>query len=111
MPNKNYRRGVAIERKAKIELECDGYTVIRSAGSHGQWDLVAVLEGSTNPVRCIQIKRTASIKGAKILRARYGKPNLPSGSQPYQHELWIWVDRKGWYHDLAPIDNSLPPVV
>ncbi len=100
MPNKNYLRGVAIERKAKDLLEILGYTVIRSAGSHGPWDLIAVKEGTDEPVRCIQIKRTASLAGAKILRTKYQKPALPTGLRPYQHELWIWIDRKGWFHEL-----------
>lgn len=96
MPNKNYRRGVAIERKAKAELELDGYTVVRTAGSHGPWDLVAVKEGSQEPVRCIQVKRTGSPLGAKRLKNKWIPYVAPTAYTCYKHELWIWVDRKGW---------------
>jgi hypothetical protein len=100
MPNKNYRRGVAIERKVKDYLEILGYTVIRAAGSHGSWDIIAVKEGTTEPVRCIQVKRAATLIGAKRARLKHQFPNMESGFQPYQQELWVWVDRKGWLHDL-----------
>jgi hypothetical protein len=112
LPNKNYRKGVAIERKAKDLLEILGYTVIRAAGSHGPWDLIAVKEGSTSPVRCIQVKSCPTLVGAKRLLAKYQRPNLPSGFQPYQHELWIWIDRKGWLHEIEKgIDNTHQVVV
>ena len=67
MGNKNYRRGYETERKAKKELELAGYYVIRSAGSHSQFDLIALptwksdeLQGTENddvqPIG-IQLKR------------------------------------------------------
>lgn len=99
MPNKNYRRGVAIERKAKDELELVGYTVIRSAGSHGPWDLVA-FKGD-EPVRCIQCKRAATLIGAKRLAQKFSNPPLPVSFKTYKHEVWVWVDRKGWLHELG----------
>lgn len=83
-------------KQARLDLEDNGYTV--SVGVSGYpWSLVAVREGTTEPVICVQVKRTTSEKGAKLLKAKYQKPYLPSGFQPYQHELWIWIDRKGWY--------------
>lgn len=39
--NSNYRRGVRAEYRIKKLLESTGYTVIRAAGSHGHFDLVA----------------------------------------------------------------------
>lgn len=43
MPNRNkrYRKGVEAEYRLKRYLEEAGWTVVRSAGSHGFWDLVA----------------------------------------------------------------------
>lgn len=40
--NKRYVKGRALEYKVKHYLETLGYKVIRAAGSHGQWDLVAI---------------------------------------------------------------------
>lgn len=41
MGNANYRRGRAAEYRIKKLLESTGYTVSRSAGSHGAIDIVA----------------------------------------------------------------------
>lgn len=124
MPNKNYRRGVAIERKVKDFLENIGYTVIRAAGSHGVYDIIAINTNTpTEPVRCIQVKRAPTVIGARRIKARHQFPPMQSGFQAYQQELWIWVDRKGWLHELdldkgttdwstiPPVDKSLKPVV
>ena len=41
MPNPNYQRGVRWERKVKKLYEDLGWTVLRTAGSHGFFDLIA----------------------------------------------------------------------
>lgn len=41
MPNKNYRNGVALERKVIKELRGKGLEALRTAGSHGVADIVA----------------------------------------------------------------------
>ncbi|MFZ8805960.1 MAG: hypothetical protein ACO2PO_23695 [Candidatus Calescibacterium sp.] len=42
MPNKRYIAGRQFEYKVKKELEKDGWTIIRSSGSKGLFDLVGV---------------------------------------------------------------------
>ena len=42
MPNKNYVKGVKKEYKIKKQFEMKGYTVLRTAGSHGFADLIAI---------------------------------------------------------------------
>lgn len=42
MPNKKYIRGANFERKIKKQFEEKGYYVMRSAGSHGAADLIAI---------------------------------------------------------------------
>lgn len=42
MPNKNYVSGRNLEYRIKHYLESKGYTVIRSAGSHTEIDIVAL---------------------------------------------------------------------
>lgn len=54
MGNKNYEKGVRKERKIKAQLEREGYTVLRTAGSHGFADLIAVR--SDGKIRFIQCK-------------------------------------------------------
>ncbi len=55
MPNKNYVKGVRKERRIKHELERDGFIVLRTAGSHGFADLIAI-DKETNIIRFIQCK-------------------------------------------------------
>ncbi len=42
MPNKRYISGRAHEYAIKKKWEKDGWTVLRTAGSHGEFDLVAI---------------------------------------------------------------------
>jgi len=51
--SRHYRKGEYYERKARKELESEGYYVIRSGGSKGIWDLVAI---NKNEIRLIQVK-------------------------------------------------------
>lgn len=55
----NYQRGRALEYKIKNQLEEEGYLVLRTAGSHGLFDLIALdrpFQGK-GVVRFIQLKR------------------------------------------------------
>lgn len=53
MPNQDYRRGGDLERAVKTELEASGYRlVIKSAGSKGRADIVALKRGETLIVQC-----------------------------------------------------------
>lgn len=52
MPNKNYQNGRAKEYRIKKRFENAGYTVLRSAGSHGFADLVAVRNEEIVFIQC-----------------------------------------------------------
>lgn len=56
MPNNNYRRGATFERKIKKQWEDDGYLVIRSAGSKGPVDLVAIKSTAVYEVHVVLIQ-------------------------------------------------------
>ena len=58
MPNKNYQRGRAFEYRVKNELEKFGFIVLRTSGSHGFSDLVALKD---NVVYFMQLKYGAKI--------------------------------------------------
>ena len=52
---KAYLKGRRIEYKCKRELEELGYTVLRSAGSHGPFDLIAI-HPAMKTILLIQVK-------------------------------------------------------
>ena len=48
MPNKNYINGRSLEYRVKNLLKENGFAVVRSAGSHGKWDIIAINESKKN---------------------------------------------------------------
>lgn len=55
MVNHNYRRGANFERKIANKLRQKGYYVMRSSGSHGIFDLIAI-DFKSGHIKFIQIK-------------------------------------------------------
>ena len=47
MVNKNYIRGVRLEREVQAIFKAAGYKALRTAGSHSPWDVVLVKESPT----------------------------------------------------------------
>ena len=94
MTNKNYNRGVEKERLAIEQLETVGYKAMRTAGSHGIFDVVAL--GMTG-IRFIQVKRGKEecdvLYDCKLAKEKMKDlPRLPNVS----YEVWGWHDGKGW---------------
>jgi Holliday junction resolvase-like predicted endonuclease len=89
-----YKKGVIAERKARKQLELQGYYVIRSAGSRGIWDLVAF---KNDEIKLVQIKSyrkdDSHLKEKVFGSMRKHEPFLPLNAT---QELWLWVYRKGW---------------
>lgn len=91
MPNRNYIAGRSFEYKTKRLLEEGGYLVIRAAGSHGPYDLMAIHPGE--PVRCIQVKRVQ--KEGAMKRLFFDWDQLEhQDNQNYREELWVWFRGK-----------------
>lgn len=88
MVKKAYRKGSRYERKAREELEAKGYCVIRSAGSRGAADLVAV------KVLYVQVKAT-DVPRAWTPELEQMCEELPTGPGIVK-ELWAWQKRCGW---------------
>lgn len=63
MPNKQYQRGSAFERRVKKQLEGLGWFAVKSAGSKGKVDVMAVRSGC-KPLM-IQCKLTGKITKAE----------------------------------------------
>ena len=78
----NYKRGYRLELRAAKELRAHGYYVIRSSGSHGPADIIAL-----NPSRIIIIQiGTAGSKGPKDEELLRRIP-APSGTIK---QMWLW---------------------
>ena len=120
MSNRNYSRGRAYEYKAKKELEAEGYQVIRAAGSHGPWDLIAVPRDVSKPVRCVQIKVTKVEKAIALLVRNFTDAQPPSAATMSENgatatfvsELWVW-HKAEWHkfihaqlHYFFPLDRQ-----
>ena len=91
----NYRRGVKKERELMEVLDNAGAIVTgRTAGSHGLFDVFAVMPTG---VRFIQVKR---IKKAYSWTTEYNevKEKLKQLHKPPNttYEYWIWEDYSGW---------------
>jgi len=79
MPNLNYRAGARLEYGRRKHWQKRGFTVIRSAGSHGEWDLCGIRpEDPLHPVVLIQCKRVQTIQQAKAMVKKFKlEPPLP----------------------------------
>lgn len=106
MVNKNYKRGYTTEMKAIKELEEQGFYAVRTAGSHGVFDIMAVpttrikaeLLRHNDEVWMIQLKRT---KADKLYKSSYKKDieqikGVEFINSNIKKKLWIWQDRIGW---------------
>lgn len=93
MPNRHYLRGRRLEYQVKKDLENQGWTVMRTAGSHGFADLIALRD---DKIRFIQCKTLASAKnsGTKIKQLkREVLTKFPeAGLASVQHELIIKIN-------------------
>ena len=84
----NYRKGYDLEQKARRELEARGYYVVRSAGSHGAVDLVALAD---DHILLIQVGSLGSKNASDY--EKLGRVKGPPGTG---REMWLWRRRVGW---------------
>ncbi len=110
MSRKLWAKGARLERLVKRRLEERGYFVIRSAGSHGPCDLVALRQEAPTSVRgegqpnvgpevlCVEVKsnkRPSRAKARAMLR-------IPAPS-----EVWVHRDRAGGWEVYRPGETDL----
>lgn len=89
MPNPNYNAGRSFEYRVRKELQSLGFVVLRTAGSHGPIDLIAVKPGEA-PV-LIQCKRCQTPAEAARLK-KHLKESLPlPRSKFYTQWLEIYI--------------------
>lgn len=80
MPNKNYRSGRAFEYEIKKAWEEAGYIVLRTAGSHGIFDLVAFhkISGTAIGIQCKKVKTLSDAH--RLIKAFKDNPPFPAAS-------------------------------
>ena len=102
MPNKNYQAGVRFERLRMKHWESLGSWCLRSAGSHGAFDIVVIKQYS-GEVYFIQCKIVQTLKEAERMIEKF-KAHPPYGKnvkQRYTQMLEVWVKEEkqvvgGW---------------
>lgn len=98
MANKHYQIGRRIEYKIIEMLEAKGFTCVRSAGSHGPWDICAI---DNNKIKFIQSKHE---KNKGIPNPNSYKKDMPKLNILAERlngladiELWVYKARKGFF--------------
>jgi hypothetical protein len=98
--NRLYRKGRYYENRVRKELEADGYYTIRSAGSHGLWDVIAIRQ---DRIRLIQVKAGDPPRKEERMRmAEFNKHPKIATKEIWRFvggtkkEISIWHKFKGW---------------
>lgn len=74
----SYRKGANFERRVRRELESKGAFVVRSAGSKGVFDLLAVFPvGTVWGVQCKKTKRISESEVRRMLEVAEKYPIVP----------------------------------
>ena len=76
MVNKNYRAGRRFEYEVKKYFEKLGYTVFRTAGSHGIADVIAVKDDDTLLIQCKYGSMPTKAEMHKLWRYNWKKFNI-----------------------------------
>lgn len=81
MPNPNYKAGRRFEYETMEAYRTRGFDVVRTAGSHGAYDVIA-FDTKRKPI-FIQCKRVTTDTQARGLIKAFGRDTAPS---PYFHQ-------------------------
>ena len=93
--NPHYRRGVQKERQLMELFKARGASVMRTAGSHGAWDVIVDTDTESRRIQCKRtkepIKNVTSFFAEDLSKMQ--KAKTPPG---VLKELWLWTDHQGW---------------
>ncbi len=105
MPNKNYIAGRRFEYKIKKLYEKQGYTVLRSSGSHGFADLIAVRQDKF-------IYRDAIMYKARIIfiQCKNRRPTQKEISD-LQRFSWLFQSTKDWLIEVKIVSPDKEVIV
>ena len=90
--NPGYRKGRRIEWERKAAWERAGFTVSRSAGSHGLADLIAYGQEQAYFIQVKSTRFTGMVERLKREFIKTKKPTLPEGCR-WVLEIRCWRDR------------------
>lgn len=94
--NKNYIAGRNFEYARAKAWRAKGYTVVRSAGSHGVWDLCAVR--ADYPVELIQCKKLEGERQAYMLIRKFKQDPPLAPSKRYHLTIEVLDAETGIVH-------------
>lgn len=90
-------RGTAFERRCRKILEAAGYQAVRSAGSHGPADLIAMRQGETAFIQCQMWDHVSTAEWNEFRRLALAAGVTPvwvfaksKKGEPFKEPLW-WV--------------------
>lgn len=86
MVKDKYQKGAKEENKLKKYLEKKGYYVMRSAGSKGPADLIAI-DPETRKIRVIQVKKQKDLNASEINKAYKKMEFIEEGIYDLRKEL------------------------
>lgn len=91
--NRNYEAGVRFEREVMKGFNEDGFLAVRTAGSHGPFDVIVIArDGHVTFIQCKVVRSEAQ---AERLEEKWLKdPPIPPSSHCHQC-LMVKVVRKG----------------
>lgn len=93
---RNQRKGYIGEKKCLAELASRGYSVARTAGSKGPFDVMAINE---NHILYVQVKKTKNWKGRCPSKAKkyFWKYKESLFMENTRVMIWAWIDGTGWF--------------
>jgi len=89
MPRNSYRKGVRYEYYVKQKLEEKGYLVVRTAGSHGPFDLIA-LDTEKREILLVQVTKRKSLPAE--LKRKLASLAGTYAVKPIVYQLGEWID-------------------
>ena len=93
VPKVHYITGWQAEREARETLKKRGYYTVRSAGSKGLIDLVALKEDEILLVQCKVVPHGLKPKFEKEIAVFKNQKQLKG----FKKEYWVKQKRNGWY--------------
>ena len=86
MPNANYVAGRRFEYERAKHWRSIGHEVMRTAGSHGLFDLITISTGGD--IQLLQLKRVSNVAEAQCFLARFAaRPPLGHRTRARYHQV------------------------
>jgi Holliday junction resolvase len=104
--NANYKSGYRAEHRAMLMLKREGYYPVRSAGSHGKFDVIGIGEKDFKLIQVKRVKFGSKLKFDEEIKA-IRKTKVPENAIV---ELWVWEKIRG-FHKYLILKNSRVKII